>query len=50
VSKRDEAVKLLQHYFRLVADHAGVRLDWDNLGEIESIVDLIIDAAREDSK
>jgi hypothetical protein len=40
-------VGLLQHYIRLGAEHgpAYLKLDGDAREEIESIVDLIIDAA-----
>jgi hypothetical protein len=47
---RNRAVKLMQHYFTLCAKQSGVRWDSDNLAEIESIVDDLIDAAVEKMK
>ncbi len=46
--KRRYAKQLLTHYFRVsMEDH---KLDFDMHTEIESIVDLIIDAAIEEHK
>lgn len=42
---RGAATHLLKHYFRLVAERAGVQWDGDNDVEIEAIVDGIITAA-----
>lgn len=49
MGKRDEAVQMLTHYFKLAAEHGPmyVKLSDDSLSEIASIVDLIIDAAVE---
>jgi hypothetical protein len=44
---RNRAVKLMQHYFTLCAKQSGVNWDSDNLAEIESIVDDLIEAAVE---
>ena len=44
--KRDAAAELLLHYFKL-ADREG-RLTGDCLNEIRSIVDLIVEAAKEE--
>jgi hypothetical protein len=43
------AVELAQHYFRLIAQQAGVPWDSDNDVEVELMVGLIIDAARKQS-
>jgi hypothetical protein len=40
-----QAVSLAQHYFRLLAQHAGVRWEADNDTEVELMVSFIIDAA-----
>ena len=40
---RQEAKKLLTHYFRLALEEAGVKFDNDNQVEIEAIIDLIFD-------
>ena len=42
---RGAATHLLKHYFRLVAERAGVQWDSDNDTEVEAIVDGIITAA-----
>ena len=39
------AVRLIVHYFRLLAEGAGVPWDSDNDSEVISIVDCIIEAA-----
>ena len=44
--KRDAAAELLLHYFKL-ADREG-RLTGDCLNEIRSIVELIVEAAKEE--
>ena len=46
--KRNDAKRLLTHYLRLVMEAAGERYDSDNEAEIESIVDCMIDAAKEE--
>lgn len=50
MDKREQAKKILLNYFRLIARKAGANLDWDCEAEIESIVDLIIDAAQDATK
>ena len=40
----DKAKELLQHYFRVVAEEAGVRWDSDNNSEVADIVDYIMRA------
>lgn len=42
---RSTAKKLLVHYFKLLADKSGVRLDGDCISEIEDIVDCICESA-----
>jgi hypothetical protein len=41
------AAELAQHYFRLIAQQAGVPWDSDNDVEVELMIGLIIDAAAE---
>jgi hypothetical protein len=43
---QQQAVRLAQHYFRLIAQKAGVPWDGDNDVEVELMVCQIIDAAR----
>lgn len=50
MGKREESKRYLKHYFRLLAEKAGVNWDSDNDAEIESAVDLIIDAAKEEQE
>ncbi|MHA2277622.1 MAG: hypothetical protein ACXAC2_17720 [Candidatus Kariarchaeaceae archaeon] len=45
MNKREEAKRYMQHYFNLSTEKD---LDWDNIAEINSLVDLIIDAAKEE--
>lgn len=45
---RGAATHLLKHYFRLVAERAGVQWDSDNDTEVEAIVDGILTAARQE--
>ena len=42
------AADLLVHYFRLVANAAGVPWDGDNDVEVSSIVDALVDAMRDE--
>jgi hypothetical protein len=42
---QQQAVQLAQHYFRLIAQRAGVPWDGDNDVEIELMVSFIIDSA-----
>ena len=44
---RSTAKRRLVHYFQVIVEGAGIRLDGDCLTEIEGIVDDIIAAARE---
>ena len=46
--RRDEAVKLLQHYFETAFRRAGGKWDNDNNVEIAEAVDAIIAAATPD--
>lgn len=39
------AKRLLRHYFQMIAERAGVRLDSDCLFEIDDIVNCIMNAA-----
>ena len=50
MNKRAYAKQLLIHYFRLAYAESGLDLDYEMIAEIESIVDLIIDAAIEEHK
>jgi len=47
MTSRDTAVRLLTHYFALLANKSGVRWDRDTASEIADAVDAIIAAARE---
>ena len=46
---RDQAKRILVHYFRLLADRTGKPLDSDCISEIEGIVDDLILAAKEEA-
>lgn len=46
--KRQVARRLAQHYFRLIAEKAGVKWDSDNVAEIGDLVDCLIDAAKDE--
>lgn len=48
--KREEAKRYFLYYFRLLAEKSGMNWDSDNDAEIEAAVDLIIDAAKEESE
>jgi len=37
----------LTHYFTLIAEKQGLKLDSDSRAEIENIVEFILDAAKE---
>lgn len=41
--KKDQLKILLEFYFRTVWEKAGLKWDYDNSSEIETIVDLIFD-------
>lgn len=47
--KRDSAVRLLQHYFRMVAQAAGNQWVGDHDAEIAAAVDFTIDAAADET-
>jgi len=46
-TKRDKAIRYLTWYLRLFFDKAGLQWDDSNDGDIECLIDLIIDAAAE---
>ena len=48
MNKRDYAKQLLTHYFRLAFAERGPELELDCISKMESIVDNIIDAAKEE--
>lgn len=50
MASRDGAKKALLHYFRQVANHAGMKWGPDNDAEVEGIVDDILDAAKYEAK
>lgn len=50
MNKRQDAKRNLVWYFQLMFEQTGTRFDGDNRAEIEDIVDLIIDAAKEELK
>ena len=49
-NSRNLAKHLLAHYFKLLFDSQGLRWDYDNQAEIESIVDEIIESIRAEIK
>ena len=48
IEAQRRAVELTQHYFRMIAEAAGVPWDGDNDVEVELMVACVIDAARAD--
>ena len=46
MDKREEAKKMMVHYFRTLFNQAGLEFDSDNKTEVELIIDLIIEAAE----
>ena len=46
--KRAEAKRYMTHYFRKMAEASGMHWDSDNETEIENLVDLMVDAAKEE--
>jgi hypothetical protein len=48
MEKRERAKEVAQYYFSRLARHAGMYWGHDNDSEIELLVDLIIDAAKEE--
>lgn len=48
MGKREEAKRMLVHYFRRIATYAGLTWDSDDDAEIEAAIDLIIDASKEE--
>jgi len=44
---KDAAISLAQHYFELIAHEAGVSWVDDNRKEIATLIDRIVDAARD---
>ena len=48
MDKRESAKKLLVHYFQKSNQDERYLWSWDNRSEIEHIVDLIIDAAKDE--
>jgi hypothetical protein len=47
MDNKERAVRLMTHYFVTVWTKAGIRWDSDNYGEIETLVECLIDAAAE---
>lgn len=43
MNKKNEAIRLLKYYFRLIARRAGINWDSDNDAEIETALDHIFD-------
>lgn len=48
MDKRRQAIVLAQHYFRLIAYTAGINWTRNNEAEIEQLVKLIIEAAKDE--
>ena len=44
---RTDAKRTLVHYFRVVFDAAGLQWTSDNEGEVEGIIDDVLDASKE---
>ena len=49
MDKRQQAKEMLLHYFGMLFKRTGSPMNAEMAGEVESIVDLIIDAAKEES-
>jgi hypothetical protein len=47
---RGRAKEALWYYFKFIAEKAGVCLSMDSYSEITEIVDLIVDAAKEEMR
>lgn len=47
-TNREQAKVLMKHYFGLLAEKAGLRVDSDNEAELDDLVDCLIDAAKEE--
>ena len=47
-TKRDNAIRYLTWYLKLLFQKAGMEWDESNDADIECLIDLIIDAAKED--
>lgn len=50
MASRDAAKGTLIHYFRMIAEKAGIKWDSDNEAEVGGIVDDILDAAKYEAK
>ena len=48
MNKRQQAKQLLVHYFQKSNQDERYLWSWDNRSEIESMVDLMIDAAKDE--
>lgn len=50
MSKREDAKRLFSHYMRLAFAESGLDFDSDNYADISLLVDLLVDAAKEEIK
>jgi len=50
MDKREQAKKLMVHYFRTVFKQSGLEFGPDNKTEVELIIDWIIEAVQEEAK
>lgn len=48
MNKRERAKQILTWYVRILMDKSGLRYDADNEGELDELVDCLIDAAKEE--
>ena len=48
MNHREAAKRILKHYLDLLASAAGLRLDWDNMSDIDLLVDHLVEAAKEE--
>ena len=49
MDKRQQAKEMIRHYFGMLFKRTGSPMNDEMASEIESIVDLIIEAAKEES-
>jgi len=49
MDNRQQAKEMLRHYFGMLFKRTGSPMNDEMAGEIESIVDLIIEAAKEET-
>jgi GTPase involved in cell partitioning and DNA repair len=50
MDNKERAVRLMSHYFETVWKKAGIRWDADNFVEMETLVEFLIDAAKDETR